>query len=124
MFGEHDDAALNAALRSAGLYSLQGPADAGAGRITLDTHVSNGGGNLSVGQRQIVALARALVRGSKLLILDEATSSIDHATDEVIQRSLRTELGDDVTVLVVAHRLQTVMDADRIVSGDDGAICG
>ncbi|VDC02108.1 unnamed protein product [Peniophora sp. CBMAI 1063] len=119
-FGEHDDATLNSALRSAGLYSLQG--EAGEGRITLDTHVSSGGGNLSVGQRQILALARALVRGSKLLILDEATSSIDHETDEIIQSSLRTELGDDVTLLIVAHRLQTIMDADRIMVLDAGRI--
>ena len=51
-----------------------------------------------------------------ILILDEATSSVDHETDEVIQSSLRNELGKDVTVLIVAHRLQTIMDADRIVS--------
>ena len=64
---------------------------------------------------QILALARALVRGSKLLILDEATSSIDYETDTIIQKSLRNELGGDVTLLTVAHRLQTIMDADKIV---------
>ena len=88
---------------------------------------------MSIGQRQILALARAILRRSKLLILDEATSSIgefpmisknfphvsqtqsDHETDTVIQRTLRNELAKDVTLLIVAHRLQTVMDADKIV---------
>jgi len=75
-----------------------------------------------VGQRQILALARALVRGSKLLILDEATSSIDYKTDAIIQQSLRRELGGDVTLLTVAHRLQTIMDADKIMVLDAGRI--
>ena len=113
-FSEHDDAVLNSALRASGLFSLQSGTD--EGRITLDSQISSGGGNLSVGQRQILALARALVRGSKLLILDEATSSIDYETDSIIQSSLRNELGGDVTLLTVAHRLQTIMDADKIVS--------
>jgi ABC-type multidrug transport system fused ATPase/permease subunit len=56
------------------------------------------------------------VRESKLLILDEATSAIDYKTDSVIQTSLRTELKPDVTVITVAHRLQTILDSDKIVS--------
>ncbi|VDC03809.1 unnamed protein product [Peniophora sp. CBMAI 1063] len=119
-FGEYDDAVLNSALRASGLFSLQDETD--EGRITLDSQISSGGGNLSVGQRQILALARALVRGSKLLILDEATSSIDYKTDAIIQSSLRRELGGDVTLLTVAHRLQTIMDADKIMVLDAGRI--
>ena len=134
MFGQYDDATLNDALRAAGLSSLQALSD--ENRLTLDTEIASGGGNLSVGQRQIIALARAIVRQSKLLILDEATSAIgtlkllgeshlntaytdsylDYETDYVIQSSLRTELRSDVTVITVAHRLQTIMDYDQIVS--------
>ncbi|KAL1942566.1 hypothetical protein VTO73DRAFT_6168 [Trametes versicolor] len=110
-FSEHDDAVLNSALRSAGLFNLQNEDD--QSRITLDTEIAGGGANLSVGQRQILALARAIVRRSKLLILDEATFAIDYETDSVIQTSLRSELGKDVTLLTVAHRLQTIMDADK-----------
>ncbi|PBK67572.1 P-loop containing nucleoside triphosphate hydrolase protein [Armillaria solidipes] len=119
-FDQYDDATLNAALRAAGLFSLQSGME--EGRITLDSTIASGGGNLSVGQRQILALARALVRGSKLLILDEATSAIDYKTDSIIQSSLRNELGPDITLITVAHRLQTIMDADKIMVLDAGRI--
>lgn len=68
-FGEHDDLTLRSALRAAGLDSLQESMN--EGKITLDSQVSSGGSDYSVGQRQIIALARAIVRESKLLILDE-----------------------------------------------------
>ncbi|KAF9555324.1 multidrug resistance-associated ABC transporter [Agrocybe pediades] len=119
-FEQNDDAVLNDALQSAGLFSLQDESD--EGRLSLDSVISGGGANLSVGQRQIIALARAMVRGSKLLILDEATSAIDYKTDSIIQNTLRTELGGDVTVITVAHRLQTIMDSDKIMVLDSGRL--
>ncbi|KAI0685987.1 hypothetical protein BC835DRAFT_1420713 [Cytidiella melzeri] len=120
VFGQYDDATLNDALRAAGLFSLQRLSD--ENRMTLDTEIASGGGNLSVGQRQIIALARAIVRQSKLLILDEATSAIDYETDAVIQESLRHELKNDVTVITVAHRLQTIMDSDKVMVLDAGRL--
>ncbi|KAF9483581.1 multidrug resistance-associated ABC transporter [Pholiota conissans] len=119
-FEQYDDAILNDALRSAGLFTLQ--EELGEARITLDSNISIGGGNLSVGEKQILTLARAIIRGSKLLILDEATSAIDYKTDSVIQTTLRQKLDADVTVITVAHRLQTIMDADKIMVLDDGRI--
>ncbi|KAF5389262.1 hypothetical protein D9757_003539 [Collybiopsis confluens] len=123
-FEEHDDQILNNALESAGLASLQEELDI-QDRVNLDTLIASGGSNLSVGQRQVLNLARAIVRQSKLLILDEATSAIDHKTDSIIQESLRKkyrERGDDATIITVAHRLQTVMDMDRIMVLDAGRI--
>ncbi|KAK0473305.1 hypothetical protein IW261DRAFT_1342846 [Armillaria novae-zelandiae] len=114
-FDQYDDATLNDALKASGLFSLQD--DDNEGALNLDSLISSGGSNLSVGQRQIIALARAIVRGSKLLILDE-----DYKTDTVIQSSLRNELKGDVTLITVAHRLQTIMDADRILVLDAGNI--
>ncbi|KAF8164524.1 hypothetical protein K438DRAFT_2025293 [Mycena galopus ATCC 62051] len=119
-FGQYDDVELNYALRAAGLFALQNEMD--GDRITLDSGISVGGSNLSIGQRQIFALARAIVRKSKILILDEATSAIDYTTDSIIQNSLRHELGGDVSLITVAHRLQTVMDADKILVLDAGRI--
>ena len=86
LFGQYDDATLNDALCAAGLFSLQRLSD--ENRLTLESKVAASGANLSVGQRQIIALARAILRQSKLFVLDEATSAIGKETPLILRSVL------------------------------------
>lgn len=89
----------------------------------LETHISEGGKNLSLGQRQLICLARALLRKSKILVLDEATSSVDSKTDQEVQDTIRREFVErGVSVITVAHRLDTVLGYDRIAVLGDGEV--
>ena len=121
-FNEHTDLELWSALRKSDLVDASATLDDKThGRIHLDGVVEEEGLNFSLGQRQLMALARALVRGSQIIVCDEATSSVDMETDQKIQRTMATGFRGK-TVLCIAHRLKTIINYDRICVMDQGTI--
>jgi len=115
-FCERSDDEIWNALRKCELYDFVSEKADG-----LQYMVSEGGGNFSAGQRQLVCIGRAILKKSSVLLLDEATSSIDKHTDNLIQKLIRNEF-NDVTVICIAHRLETIIDYDRILVLSKGEI--
>ncbi|KAG9109285.1 hypothetical protein FRC07_008343, partial [Ceratobasidium sp. 392] len=93
----------------------------GKAELTLETKVSDGGNNFSHGQRQLLSLARALLRKSNVIIMDESTASVDFEIDAKIQTTIREEFGHAI-LLTIAHRLRTVIDYDRVLVLDSGRV--
>ncbi|KAL1588310.1 hypothetical protein WHR41_02807 [Cladosporium halotolerans] len=120
-FNEHADLALWHALRQADLVGEDQQLGDDAGRIHLDTAVEDEGLNFSLGQRQLLALARALVRNAQIIVCDEATSSVDFETDQKIQRTIVRGFKGK-TLLCIAHRLKTIIGYDRILVMDAGRV--
>ena len=109
---------LEEALRRVKLLAEEG--DEKSGLFSLDSPISAGGANMSQGQRQLLCLARILIKDPKIMILDEATSAVDNKMDLRIQDTIRSEF--DRTLIVVAHRLRTIASFDQVIGMSEGRI--
>ena len=115
VLNQYSDGQLRATLESVNLNSLVN------GKEGLDLKVKSGGENLSAGERQMVCIARALLKHSKIILIDEATSNIDMNSEEIFLKTVKEKF-EDCTVLTIAHRLKTVINSDRIIVMGEGKI--
>ena len=115
-FGKHTDRELWNSLELAHLKNYATSLSGG-----LDYLISEGGNNFSVGQRQLLCLARACLRKTKILFLDEATAAVDFLTDDLIQATLQNEFQCS-TIMTIAHRINTIMNSDKVVVMEDGNV--
>ncbi|EPQ52340.1 multidrug resistance-associated ABC transporter [Gloeophyllum trabeum ATCC 11539] len=123
--GQYDDTQIYEALRRVHLIPSSDTKDIESVNVNvfcdLDSPVSEGGENFSTGEKQLLCMARAILKQTKVLLMDEATASVDYATDELISKTIRHEFTNG-TILTIAHRLRTVIDYDRVMLLEEGHI--
>lgn len=115
-FGKYDEPRILESIEAVQMLEAIGDLPRG-----IDTQVAEGGSNFSVGQRQLLCLARAVLLQNRILVLDEPTANVDMKTDQLLQKTLR-ETFDGATILSVAHRLDTIIDYDRVLVLGNGRV--